>query len=55
MVIDCLGLVSGRDEPSAEKIASMRSEVLVLGLPTQEGGIALLAPDRDVPLGGRVF
>ncbi len=36
-----------------KQIASFLSEVLVLGIPSPEG-IALLAPDREVPLGGRV-
>jgi tRNA-binding protein len=36
-----------------KQIANFMSEVLVLGVPL-EGGIALLAPDRDVPLGERV-
>jgi tRNA-binding protein len=38
----------------SKQIASFMSEVLVLGVP-KEGEIALLAPDRDVPLGERVF
>ena len=28
---------------------------LVLGLPDDEGRVVLLAPERDVPIGGRVF
>jgi tRNA-binding protein len=36
-------------------IAGFASEVLVLGLPDDAGRVVLLAPDRDVPLGGRVF
>ena len=31
------------------------SEVLVLGLPDADGNVVLLTPDRDVPLGGRVY
>jgi tRNA-binding protein len=31
------------------------SEVLVLGLPDAEGRIVLLAMEREVPLGGRVY
>jgi tRNA-binding protein len=30
------------------------SEILVLGVPDENGGIVLLAPDLDVPLGGRM-
>lgn len=37
------------------KVAGFPSEVLVLGLPSEEGHVVLLAPDRDVPLGGRVY
>ena len=36
-------------------IAGFESEVLVLGLPDTEGRVVLLAPERDVPLGGRVY
>ena len=38
-----------------KQIADFRSEVLVLGVPDQEGRVALLSPDHDVPLGVRVF
>ena len=37
------------------RIAGFVSEVLVLGLPDAEGRVVLLTPERDVPLGGRVF
>jgi tRNA-binding protein len=36
-------------------IAGFTSEVLVLGLPDEQGEVVLLAAERDVPLGGRVF
>ena len=36
-------------------IAGVVSEVLVLGLPDAEGRVVLLQPERDVPLGGRVY
>ena len=36
-------------------IAGVVSEVLVLGLPSAEGDVVLLAPEREVPLGGRVY
>ena len=37
------------------KINGFNSEVLVLGVPDEAGRVVLLAPDRDVPLGGRMF
>ena len=36
-------------------IAGFDSEVLVLGLPDAAGRVVLLAAERDVPLGGRVY
>jgi len=36
-------------------VAGVRSEVLVLGLPDEEGRVVLLAAEREVPLGGRVY
>jgi len=37
------------------QIGPVRSEVLVLGVPDEEGRVTLLCPDADVPLGGRVY
>lgn len=37
------------------QIGKFLSEVLVLGVPDAEGEVVLLAPDREVPLGGRLF
>jgi tRNA-binding protein len=37
------------------KVNGFNSEVLVLGAPDEEGRVVLLAPDRAVPLGGRMF
>ena len=37
------------------QIGPVRSEVLVLGVPDEEGRVILLGPDTDVPLGGRMF
>jgi tRNA-binding protein len=37
------------------KVNGFDSEVLVLGLPDADGNVVLLAPERDVPLGGRVY
>ena len=37
------------------QIGPVMSEVLVLGVPDEAGEVVLLAPDKDVPLGGRMF
>ena len=39
----------------SRNIAGFVSEALVLGLPDEQGRVVLLAPERDVPLGGRVY
>jgi tRNA-binding protein len=36
------------------QIGPVMSEILVLGLPDENGEIVLLKPDRDVPIGGRM-
>ena len=36
------------------QIGKFMSEVLVLGVPDENGDIVLLGPDQDVPLGGRM-
>ncbi|WP_027717901.1 tRNA-binding protein [Desulfovirgula thermocuniculi] len=37
------------------RVAGFPSEVLVLGVPDEKGDVVLLQPDREVPLGVRVF
>lgn len=37
------------------QIGPVRSEVLVLGVPDEEDEVVLLTPDKDVPLGGRMY
>ena len=36
------------------QIGPMQSEVLVLGMPDENGEVVLIGPDFDVPLGGRM-
>ena len=37
------------------QIGKFMSEVLTLGFPDANGAVVLFAPDRDVPVGGRLF
>ena len=37
------------------QIGPVKSEVLVLGVPDEEGRVILLQPSSEVPLGGRMF
>lgn len=38
-----------------KQVGKFMSEVLVLGVPDEAGNVVLLAPDRAVPLGGRMY
>ncbi len=38
-----------------KRIAGFESEVLVLGVPDEEGAVVLIAPDREVQSGGKIF
>jgi tRNA-binding protein len=38
-----------------KQIGPFMSEVLTLGVPDGEGAVVLLTPERDVPIGGRMF
>lgn len=37
------------------QIGPHQSEVLTLGVPDSEGNVTLIQPDKDVPIGGRLF
>ena len=37
------------------QIGPVKSEVLTLGVPDDNGEVVLISPDKDVPLGGRLF
>ncbi len=37
------------------RVAGFNSEVLVLGAADSEGAVVLLHPERDLPLGARIF
>ncbi|MBO0343831.1 tRNA-binding protein [Roseibium sp. CAU 1637] len=37
------------------QIGPIQSEVLTLGVPDDDGEVVLLVPDKDVPIGGRMF
>ncbi|MDT1062937.1 tRNA-binding protein [Paracoccus sp. CPCC 101403] len=37
------------------QIGRFMSEVLVLGLPDESGEVVLIAPDKPVPVGGRMY
>lgn len=37
------------------QIGKFMSEVLVLGVPDDDGEVVLLTPDKDVPIGGRMY
>lgn len=37
------------------QIGPSRSEVLTLGVPDADGEVMLIGPDRDVPIGGRLY
>lgn len=37
------------------QIGPVKSEVLILGVPDEEGEVVLLGPGHEVPIGGRMF
>lgn len=38
-----------------KQIGPFMSEVLVLGFPDENNNVTLITPDKDVPLGGKLF
>lgn len=38
-----------------KQIGKYMSEILVLGFPDENGNVTLIIPDKDVPIGGRLF
>ena len=48
-------LVAGVVNFPPRQIGKFMSEVLVLGFPDDQGQVTLISPDRDVPLGGKLF
>lgn len=38
-----------------KQIGKFMSEILVLGFPDSAGNVTLISPDKDVPLGGRLY
>lgn len=37
------------------QIGKYMSEILVLGFPDSEGNVTLITPDKDIPLGGKLY
>lgn len=37
------------------QIGKFMSEILVLGVPDADGEVVLITPDKDVPIGGRLY
>jgi tRNA-binding protein len=37
------------------QIGKYMSEILVLGFPDADGNVTLVSPDKDVPIGGKLF
>jgi len=38
-----------------KQIGKYMSEILVLGFPDAQGNVTLISPDKDVPIGGRLY
>lgn len=53
---DLIGhLVLGVVNFPVRQIGPARSEVLILGVPDEEGEAIIVTPERSVPVGGRLF
>ena len=48
-------LVLGVVNFAPRQIGPFLSEVLTLGVPGSDAGVVLIVPERDVPIGGRLF
>lgn len=48
-------LVAGVVNFPPRQIGKYMSEFLVLGFPDENGNVTLIRPDKDVPLGGKLF
>jgi tRNA-binding protein len=48
-------LVMGVVNFPPRQIGKYMSEFLVLGFPDENGNVTLVSPDKDVPLGGKLF
>ena len=48
-------LVLGVVNFPSKQIGPFMSECLTLGLPDSDGNVVLIKPERDVPIGGRMF
>lgn len=48
-------LVAGVVNFPPRQIGKFMSEFLVLGFPDADGNVTLVSPNKDVPLGGRLF
>lgn len=38
-----------------KQIGKYMSEILVLGFPDENGNVTLISPDKDIPLGGKLY
>lgn len=48
-------MVAGVVNFPPRQIGKYMSEFLVLGFPDENGNVTLVAPDKDVPLGGKLY